>query len=89
MDTNGHELIRIKPGKGLTQGEALQFRIFVGPDLVSGRSGVGRHRRDGLTQGEALQFRIGVGPDLVSGRSGLRGRAPERETASRKVRPYN
>jgi hypothetical protein len=38
MDTNGHELIRIKPGKGLTQGEALQFRIGVGPDLVSGRS---------------------------------------------------
>ena len=46
MDANGHELIRIKKGK----------RIFVGPDLVSGRSGC---------------------------------RAPQRETASRKVRPYN
>ena len=38
MDANGRELKRIRMGNGLTQGEALQFRIGVGPDLVSGRS---------------------------------------------------
>jgi hypothetical protein len=43
-------------GHGLTQGEALQFYIFVGPDLVSGRFGVsGAAEGKGLTQGEARQ----------------------------------
>ena len=59
MDTNGRELKRIRMGKGLTQGEALQFLIFVGPDLVSGRFGVsGAAKGNGLTQGEALQNRL-------------------------------
>jgi len=52
MDANGRELKRIRMGNGLTQGEALQFRIGVGPDLVAVQ-GSGRQIGTGLTQGEA------------------------------------
>jgi len=59
MDTNGHELIRIKKSTFL-----CRARPRVGPFRVSGAT-----EGNGLTQGEALQFRIVVGPDLVSVRA--------------------
>jgi hypothetical protein len=66
MDANGHELIRIRMGHGLTQGEALQFRIGVGPDLVSGRFGVsgaaeGAASRKVRPDNESIAALIGLG----------------------------